>query len=144
MLDSFHSNSVNLQTDRSTSFSLAQHKSSAPSGIAQLRQSIDHNNAPHSDPMNLDDFIFPTSIASPSDPSPSPPQEFASTSTNSIASAIPIKVRKGLQDSSHPTFPPASAPVPPKDYHRGHEFDYIQRHVRKTSIDEKKVGKRVM
>jgi len=141
MLDSFHSNSVNLQTDRSTSFSLAQHKSSAPSGIAQLRQSIDHNNAPHSDPMNLDDFIFPTSIASPSDPSPSPPQEFASASTNSIASAIPIKVRKGLQDSSHPTFPPASAPVPPKDYHRGHEFDYIQRHVRKTSIDEKKVGK---
>lgn len=88
--------------------------------------------------MNLDDFIFHTSIASPSDPSPSPPQP---TSTNTIASAIPIKVRKGLQDSSHPTFPPASAPVPPQDYHRGHDFDYIQRHVRKTSVDEKKVCK---
>lgn len=88
--------------------------------------------------MNLDDFIFHTSIASPSDPSPSPPQ---ATSTNTVASAIPIKIRKGPHDSAHPTFPPASAPVPPQESHRGHEFDYIQRHVRKTSIDEKKVGK---
>ena len=119
--------------------SIAQHRPSAPSGIAQLRQSIDATNVPPSDPMNLDDFIFSASIASPSDPSPSPPHLTTSTSANSVASAIPIKSRKGVQDQSHPTFPAASVPVPPHDHQRAHEFDYIRRHVRKTSIDDRKV-----
>ncbi|MCJ1434387.1 hypothetical protein MMC27_003755 [Xylographa pallens] len=129
--------STNLHLD-----SIAQQRPSAPSGIAQLRQSIDATNLPPSDPMNLDDFIFSASIASPSDPSPSPPHQTTSTSANSVASAIPIKSRKGLQDQSHPTFPAASVPVPPHDHQRAHEFDYIRRHVRKTSIDDRKARKR--
>ena len=119
--------------------SIAHQRPSAPSGIAQLRQSIDATNAPPSDPMNLDDFIFSASIASPSDPSPSPPHLTTSTSANSVASAIPIKARKGVHDPSHPTVPAASVPIPPHDHHRAHEFDYIRRHVRKTSIDDRKV-----
>ena len=120
--------------------SLAQQRSSAPSGIAQLRQSIDATNTPPPDPMNLDDFIFSASIASPSDTSPSPPHPSTATSANTVASAIPIKARKGGQDQSHSTIiPAASVPVPLHDHQRAHEFDYIRRHVRKTSIDDRKV-----
>ncbi|MCJ1476118.1 hypothetical protein MMC13_004783 [Lambiella insularis] len=113
---------------------LALQRSSAPSGIAQMRNANDATDVLQSDPMNLDDFIFPASIASPSDPSPSPPRDHVSVS------AIPIKSRKALQAQSHPTFPPASAPAPPQNHHRGHEFDYVRRHVRKTSIDDRKAS----
>ncbi|KAL9100056.1 MAG: hypothetical protein Q9187_009411, partial [Circinaria calcarea] len=121
---------------------VSQQKSSAPSGIAKLRQSIDHANIPPSDPMNLDDFIFPNSIASPAGISPSPPDGRSSTLFNTRASAIPIKNKKDVQDQSHPTFPPASAPIPPQLRHRNHEFNYVQRRVRKTSIDEGRARKR--
>ncbi|MCJ1387423.1 hypothetical protein MMC18_000266 [Xylographa bjoerkii] len=131
---------MNLKRKEREQARMAQQRPSAPSGIAQLRQSIDATNAPHSDPMNLDDFIFSTSIASPSDPSPSPPHLTTSTSANTVASAIPIKSRKGVQDQSHSTFPAASVPVPPHDHQRAHEFDYIRRHVRKTSIDDRKAS----
>ena len=120
--------------------SLSQQRSNGPSGIAQLRKSIDPSNASQPDPMNLDEFIFPSSVASPAGVSPSPPAEGRSTSGNAVASAIPIKIRKGAQDlPAHPTFPPASVPVPLQDRLRSREFDYVQRHIRKTSIDERKV-----
>ncbi|KAA6413843.1 MAG: putative nitrogen regulatory areA [Lasallia pustulata] len=116
---------------------------SAPSGIAQLRKSVDQSSAPSSDSMNLDDFIFPSSIASPSDASASPlPEDQPSMSGSSIATAIPIKMRKEMQDQQHPNFPPASAPLPPQAGQRNHEFDYVQRRIRKTSIDERRPRKR--
>lgn len=86
--------------------------------------------------MNLDDFILPTSIASPTDNSPSPTTDSAMTSSNAVASAIPIKAKKETQDLNQ--FPPSA---PPQDrIARNREFDYVQRRLRKTSIDETRVG----
>ena len=119
--------------------SLNQQNSSAPSGIAKLRKSLDlsntssNNNEP--EPMNIDDLIFPSSTASPAGVSPSPPTEGTSVASNTTASAIPIKTRKDVQDQSHANFPPSA---PPQD-RRNLEFDYVQRRVRKTSIDETRV-----
>lgn len=112
----------------------------APSGIAQLRQNSDQNIA-QSDPMNLDDFIFSENISTPAglpvDPA-SPellklPEDKAAHAT---AAAIPIKSRK-VSPQQH--FVPQSVPVPP---HRGHEdeFGYLNRHHRKTSIDDRRVS----
>jgi GATA-binding protein len=82
--------------------------------------------------MNIDDFIFPNSIASPAGLSASPP----TPPSHTTASAIPIQTKKDIQDPSHPNFPPSA---PPHDGLRNHEFDYVRRRVRKTSIDETKV-----
>ncbi|KAL6721883.1 Sodium- and chloride-dependent GABA transporter 1 [Lecanora helva] len=115
----------------------SQHPTSAPSGIAKLRDSLDHSSkTPDPDAMNIDDFIFPNSIASPADLSISPP----SPPSHAVVSAIPIQTRKDNQEHSHshshPNFPPSA---PTNDGMRNHEFDYVQRRVRKTSIDENKV-----
>lgn len=109
-----------------------QQATGAPSGIAKLRESVDLSNPPDPDAMNIDDFIFPTSIASPAgmSRSSSPP------SSNINASAIPIKAKKDSQHQIHPEFPPSA---PTQDRIRDCEFDYVQRRVRKTSIDETKV-----
>lgn len=48
------------------------------------------------------------------------------------ASAIPIKTRK----SSAQLIIPQSVPVPQHDPRNTQEFDYVQRHIRKSSIDE--------
>lgn len=109
----------------------------APSGIAKLRESIDLADTPPSDPMNIDDFVFPSSVTSPADTSPSPPAEFTVRSSNAVVSAIPIKTKKELQDQLHANFPPSA---PSEERMRNHEFDYVQRRVRKTSIDETRVG----
>lgn len=118
--------------------SLHQQNSSAPSGIAKLRKSLDSSNTNSSTnepgPMNIDDLIFPSSTASPAGISPSPPTESTSASSHSTAAAIPIK-RKESQDQSHTNFPPSA---PPQD-RRNQEFAYVQRRVRKTSIDETRV-----
>jgi len=87
---------------------------------------------PDPDAMNIDDYIFPTSIASPAGISTSPP----TPPSHATATAIPIQTKKDIQDHSHPNFPP-SAPI--HDGTRNHEFDYVRRRVRKTSIDETKV-----
>lgn len=117
---------------------LSQQVTSAPSGIARLRESLDLSNPP-TDPMNIDDYIFQSSTASPAGGvSPSPPTEPAvATSSNAVASAIPIKTKKEMPEPSH--FPP-SAP-PPLDRMRNPEFDYVQRRLRKTSIDETRVSR---
>ena len=112
---------------------------SAPSGIAQLRKSIDHSNEQQSDAMNLDDFLVPTSIASPAGITPSPDERSLAVEY-ARASAVPIQSRK--QPTYQPTepLPPASVPPPSITSNRNGEFDYVQRRVRKTSIDEGRVS----
>ncbi|KAF1962940.1 hypothetical protein CC80DRAFT_398821 [Byssothecium circinans] len=127
---------------------------SAPSGIAQLRKSVDQqaqtqaNQAPVqaqaqpplSDAMNLDDFILPSSVGSPAGLSPSPSNEMGPPS-NATAPAIPI--RKANQSHDHNlSLARASAPSVPPVINRENEFGYVQRHVRKTSIDERRPPKR--
>ncbi|KAH7137877.1 nitrogen regulatory protein area [Dactylonectria macrodidyma] len=108
-----------------------------PSGIAQLRKSSE-NNLAQSDAMNLDDFIFSGSAATPiTFPSPQEPERPDDKSAHSMA--IPIKSRKEL--SHH--FVPQSVPVPAHHRHaQNNEFDYVNRHLRKTSIDDRWTRKR--
>ncbi|KAG5974186.1 hypothetical protein E4U55_000074 [Claviceps digitariae] len=114
----------------------------APSGIAQLRQTSDIHVDNISDAMNLDDFIYSDTAVHPGglmSPPPALPLKFdeaSSTSGPLTASAIPIKTRK--DEVSH--FVPQSVP----HYQRSanSEFNYVQRHHRKTSIDERRNRKR--
>ena len=112
---------------------------SAPSGIAQLRKSSDHTFADNSDTMNLDDFIFTDNIATPagidSMPSPDVYKMEPERSSNAVASAIPIKFRK--ESFQQMGGFPQSVPV---NHHAPDEFNYVRRHVRKTSIDERRVS----
>jgi GATA-binding protein, other eukaryote len=112
---------------------------SAPSGIAQLRKSSDINNN-HSDPMNLEEFIFSDNISTPAGMSPSPElkkeKDVAPKASNAVASAIPIKMRK----ESAPISIPQSVPAQQHGVRNHDEFGYIQRHIRKTSIDERRVS----
>lgn len=119
---------------------VSRQPSSAPSGIAQLRKSVDQSAVGLSDPMNLDDYIFPSSVGSPAGISPSSTEDTISTSANAVATAIPIKMKRGSHTQEAAILPPASAPIPPQHRHRNNEFDYVQRHVRKTSIDESRVS----
>lgn len=94
--------------------------------------------------MNLDDFLEPSSIGSPSGVSPTPTEGFSEadfTPNSTSASAIPIKQHQRLM-AEELSVARASAPsVPPVEQQRAnHEFAYVQRHVRKTSIDERRVG----
>lgn len=115
-------------------------KPNPPSGIAQLRQSADQA-AGQVEAMNLDDFIVPSSIGSPTGVSPSPSASEAFSSSSTTVSAIPINKKvQQLQQEQDPHVSRASAPVvPPTIKENDHEFDYVQRHVRKTSIDERRV-----
>ncbi|QKX60012.1 uncharacterized protein TRUGW13939_07154 [Talaromyces rugulosus] len=108
----------------------------APSGIAQLRQSVDQRTprASSVDPMNLDEFIIPSSIGSPAGIEPS-------QLDLAVPSAIPIKGRKE-HIQSHNNLAPASLPYTSQDLHRSDEFGYVQRRVRKTSVDERKAARK--
>ena len=127
----------------------APSSTSAPSGIAQLRKATDEMAAQqtpptastaNNDPMNLDDFILPTSIASPAGLSPSPLGERTATSASAMASAIPIRKSSQLEEQDlHVSR--ASAPAVPPMIRKRDEFGYVQRRVRKTSIDERRVGR---
>jgi len=119
---------------------------SAPSGIAQLRKSSDQTptnaqQAEHPDAMNLDDFIFSDNISTPAgigmSPSPELHKKETEKSSNAVASAIPIKMRK---ESTAQFAVPQSVPVPHHNPRSNEEFNYVQRHVRKTSIDERRVS----
>jgi hypothetical protein len=112
---------------------------SAPSGIAQLRKTSDQNiEQVSADAMNLDEFIFSDNISTPAGFSPSPELEKKDhpRTSNSVASAIPIKMRK----ETVAAFVPQSVPVNQHGIRGNDEFDYVQRHVRKTSIDERRVS----
>ena len=109
-------------------------RSNAPSGIAQLRQSSHSRPEPPPESMNLDDFLVPNVAASPVDVKAS-----ITEPTSSSVSAIPIRKQKELQ--AQDTFlARASAPsVPPIAHVQNQEFGYVQRRLRKTSIDERRV-----
>ncbi|KAG6027181.1 hypothetical protein E4U19_002152 [Claviceps sp. Clav32 group G5] len=116
----------------------------APSGIAQLRKTSDMMVDNTADAMNLDDFIFSDSLVSSGGlmsppPAPCKLEELSPASgPSSATTAIPIKSRKDDYDAGH--FVPQSVPHP----HRldNSEFNYVQRHLRKTSIDERQARKR--
>ncbi|RDW79936.1 putative nitrogen regulatory protein areA [Coleophoma cylindrospora] len=148
---------------QSRQLNTSQNSSSAPSGIAQLRKSSDqaqsHNageqQQQHSDAMNIDDFIFSDNMATPLGIANSPSPELSkkdvaksatSSFTNSVTSAIPIKVRKEPSNCNANTAPqfvvPQSVPVPQHGPRSIEEFNYVQRHVRKTSVDERRPRKR--
>ncbi|KAF4997673.1 hypothetical protein FGRMN_3705 [Fusarium graminum] len=109
------------------------------SGIAQLRKSSENMAQP--DAMNLDDFIFSDNSASPvTFASPQGDRMADDRSGNSMASAIPIKSRK---EQSAQGFVPQSVPVQPiHQVTQGNEFNYVNRHLRKTSIDDRRTRKR--
>jgi GATA-binding protein, other eukaryote len=114
-----------------------------PSGIAQLRKSSEQAQQTESDRMNLDEFIVPTSIGTPAGVSPgasSTAAEEALTSTSGTASGIPIKQQQRVQ-ADELQLSRASAPsVSAMEKGRStQEFNYVPRHVRKTSIDERGV-----
>ncbi|KAL6711367.1 Sodium- and chloride-dependent GABA transporter 1 [Coniothyrium glycines] len=118
---------------------------SAPSGIAQqLRMSADqhaHVQPPPADTMNLDDFIFPSSVGSPAGLSPELSNEDAAPFNAAAAPSIPI--RKPNQANDHTlSLARASAPSVPPTITRENDFGYVPRHVRKTSIDERRPPKR--
>lgn len=119
---------------------------SAPSGIAQqLRKSSEqhqHVQVPppqeqHTDTMNLDDFIFPSSVGSPAGLSPEPSNDTPGP-FNATAPSIPIR-KPNLASDHNLSLARASAPSVPPAIHRENEFGYVARHVRKTSIDERRV-----
>ncbi|KAL8723129.1 MAG: hypothetical protein Q9225_000533 [Loekoesia sp. 1 TL-2023] len=131
---------MNLKRKEQERARMSQQKTSAPSGIAKLRQSQDLTNSPDSDPMNLDDYIVPSSVASPTGVTiPSPPTDHTAAPSNAVAAAIPIKNRKESDQIPHPNFAPSA---PSHDRSRTKEFEYVQRRVRKTSIDETRSRKR--
>lgn len=121
-----------------------QRGQNAPSGIAQLRKSSEQASLDDQDRMNLDDFIVPSSIGTPAGVSPALSSNLADdslTSTATAASAIPIKQQQRLQEAEL-QLSRASAPSVPalEDDRTGHEFGYVPRHVRKTSIDDRGVS----
>ncbi|RFU73764.1 nitrogen regulatory area [Trichoderma arundinaceum] len=134
------------------SVSLSTQPQNTPSGIAQQLRKTSDIHAQGMDAMNIDDFIFAEEGgASINDTSPQPPASSLSSgpqtaaiknnkSSKALASAIPIKGRKG---SSANQFVAQSVPVPPH-HQRGHndEFHYVPRHDRKTSIDDRRTRKR--
>lgn len=93
--------------------------------------------------MNLDEFIVPTSIGTPAGISPTPssmmPELESATAT---ASGIAINRRQLQLQDEDLNLSRASAPSGgPFEQGRTHnEFGYVPRHVRKTSIDERRVS----
>lgn len=110
-------------------------KTSGPSGIAlQLRGSVDRGvSDQRNDSMNLDDFIVSSSMASPT-------AAMTETSMDHVGeqihpAAVPI-ARRNKQVAA----PAASMPKHMHAKKNAGEFDYVQRRVRKTSIDDRSVS----
>lgn len=116
---------------------------SGPSGIAQqLRRSVDQSADMQSDAMNLDDFIVPSSVASPAGITAEISLEDA-TSVSQIGS-IPIQKKPHTKPQMTAALPATSVPKHLPNKGRPGEFDYVQRRVRKTSIDDRSVRLRFL
>lgn len=127
--------SFHAQWIHADSFNRPQNGDPSLSGISQLRQS--HQNYDTSgpsttvgdepfDPMNLDDHVGPSDypLDTPFSPSDSGP----------AAISIPYKTHNDQQVDANAA---GSLPHTSEDRRRSSEFGYVQRHVRKTSIDER-------
>lgn len=93
--------------------------------------------------MNLDDFIVPSSMGTPAGISPTPSTATADYEAVAVtAGGIPINRRQQQIQDEELNISRASAPtVGPFDQGRTmDEFGYVPRHVRKTSIDERRVS----
>jgi GATA-binding protein len=88
--------------------------------------------------MNLDDFLVTDNMPTPH-AHESGMKQTEERPSHSASSAIPIN--KSRKDSAQQqTFVPQSVPVPAHRQRLQDEFGYVARHVRKTSIDEARVG----
>lgn len=136
---------IQQQQQRIGGISAAAARSAAES---KSSSGISSTNPSESDCMFMDDLTFtsPSSmVGSPSGLSScgiahSPSSENLNTSSHATASAIPIKKtsrEKELMLGLH--LPPASAPQTQFEGGLG-EFDYVQRRIRKTSVDERRVS----
>nr|POE79406.1 nitrogen regulatory protein area [Quercus suber] len=137
--------SMNLrrkELERQQGLAARPHTQNTPSGIAQLRRSSEQtgNTDSQNEQMDLDDFLAPSSIASPGDDFPVLTASELAPSSTSTVSAIPIKQQQRLQNDesalARASAPSANALDPRRD---SQEFAYVQRHIRKTSIDERRV-----
>ena len=116
-----------------------------PSGIAQLRRAVEQDAVlPHQslasngNTVNLDDVIMPNSVSSPAGLSRSP-----STDPNTSATTGPMGPLSNNVALKENDLNPARASAPshaPFKTPRAAEFGYIPRHVRKTSVDDRRVS----
>lgn len=116
---------------------------STPSGIAQqLRKSIDKSTESEQlpDPMNLDEFIVPSSFASPAGILTPATTEHTPQPKNTQPAGVPIASRNKPQVQIPKNLPPSSMPQTSVPTYRTSEFDYVRKRVRKTSIDERRGG----
>ncbi|KAL7920054.1 hypothetical protein ACQKWADRAFT_169533 [Trichoderma austrokoningii] len=135
------------QEERQTrSLLISEEVEVTPSGIAQLRSSISDIHDPSLDAMNLDDLFFADEVAplqntttQPAVAALFPDPQTAAVRNDNRPSAIPIKNRKGSTNQ----FVAQSVPVaPPHQRGQNDEFNYVPRHDRKTSIDDRRTRKR--
>lgn len=113
---------------------------SGPSALSQqLRNSVDQPRDTSVDAMNLDEFIVPSSVASPD--AIVTPAPIESMDSRRIAQRSGAPIPKPSKHQKNPVMdtPAASMPRNMASRSRNGEFDYVQRRLRKTSIDERMV-----
>lgn len=117
----------------------------APSGIAQLRKSLDANSTSsqsQAQSMNLDDLIVPNSAASPAAISRSPSTETLTLTSHPQRSAA-LPIRKPHREAGNDALHTSRSSMPLSAHNRAAgdhtEFGYIQKRYRKTSMDERMV-----
>lgn len=92
--------------------------------------------------MNIDDFIFSENAATPAGISLSPqpaskPVEFQKPTGIAIKSRKEqAQAQQSQSQQQQQQFVPQSVP----EHHQNSEFNYVKRHHRKTSIDERRVS----
>ncbi|KAF3490781.1 GATA transcriptional activator AreA [Arthroderma uncinatum] len=108
---------------------------------AQNEEALRSHDAGSAEPMNIDAFMASSSsISSPTGFSPS--MSDGPSSHHAVASAIPIRSAKDEHQSPMGIVMPASLPHHPHVGTQTNEFGYVQRRVRKTSVDERIARKR--
>lgn len=107
---------------------------SQPSSTISLLRKESENDCGQKDAMSLDDFIESQNLANT--PSPEKSQGTNQADDTGFASAIPIKSRKSTGSQFVPQSVPAATPYRQSQ----HEFHYVRKHHRKTSIDERRVS----
>ena len=102
--------------------------------------SADRSVEQSADAMNLDDFIQPNSVASPAGVTSPPTAEIVTSTHVAQGSGITIGLKGKLQRQLPSNLPAASMPKSYIALNRLGEFDYVQKRIRKTSIDERRVS----